>query len=111
MRGWIKRLERAAGEEIIVIPQKDGTVARFSEEAFEECFLHEYERGRRHHEGEDPGPAHPMIDALRNAKDLEALMPGHGTILGALVAEDTVYRGERERPRPPVREVGSGHYE
>jgi hypothetical protein len=58
VRSWIKRLERAAGEEIIVIPQKDGTVARFSEEAFEECFLHEYERGR-HHEGEDPRPRSP----------------------------------------------------
>jgi hypothetical protein len=29
LRGWIKRLEHRAREEMIEIPQQDGTVARF----------------------------------------------------------------------------------
>jgi len=29
LRGWFRRLEREAREEMIEIPQQDGTVARF----------------------------------------------------------------------------------
>lgn len=111
MRSWLKRLERLADEELITFEQKDGTVARFPQSAFTECFLHEYERGRRHHDGEDPGPAHPMVGALRDAKDLEAIMKEHGTMMGAFVDEDAIMRGEAESPGPPVEEVRPGHYE
>ena len=73
--------------------------------------MQEWERGRRHHDGEDPGPAHPMVDALRNAKDLQAITRDHGTMMAAFVDEDAVIRGEMESPGPPVKEVRPGHYE
>ncbi len=111
MRRWLKRLERQADENLITFERKDGTVARFSEDAFRECFLHEWERGKRHHEGEDPGPAHPMVDALRDAKDIKAIMKAHGTMMGAFVGEDAIMRAEMERPGPPVKEARPGHYE
>ncbi len=41
-----------------------------------------------------PGPAHPMVDALRNAKNLEAIVRDHGTMMRAFVDEDTTLRGE-----------------
>ena len=111
MRSKLRRLERAAEQNLITFERKDGTVARFPQEAFTECFLHEWERGKRHHEGEDPGPAHPMVDALRDAKDIKAIMCEHGTMMGAFVGEDAIMRGEVERPGPPVKEVRPGHYE
>jgi hypothetical protein len=111
IRDRLRRLQRAADENLITFELKDGTVARFSEDAFTECFLHEWERGKRHHDGEDPGPAHPMVDALRDAKDLEAIMKAHGTMMGAFMGEDAIMRGERQRPGPPVRETSPGVYE
>jgi hypothetical protein len=111
LRDKMRRLERAAEEELITFELEDGTVARFPQRAFTECFLHEYERGRRHLNGEDPGPAHPMVDALSKAKNLEAIMREHGTMMGAFVDEDAIMRGEMERPGPPVKEVRPGHYE
>jgi hypothetical protein len=86
-------------------------VARFHPDAFKECFLHEMERGRQHHGRQDPGPAHPLVEALRKAKDLEGLMQEHGTILGHLVGEDAIMRGEMERPGPPVSEISPAIYE
>jgi hypothetical protein len=111
LRDRLRRLERDAGEELITFERKDGTMARFPEEAFTECFMHEWERGKRHHEGEEPGPPHPMVDALRDAKDLEGIMKEHGTMMRAFVDEDAIMRGEMERPGPPVRETSPGVYE
>ena len=107
----MRRLQRAADEELITFKLRDGTVARFPERAFAECLVHEWHRGKRHYEGEDPGPAHPMVNALRNARDLQALTRVYGTMMRAFVDEDAVMRGERERPGPPVKEVRPGHYE
>jgi hypothetical protein len=111
LRDRLRHLERAAEQNLITFERKDGTVARFPQEAFTEFFLHEWERGKRHHEGEDPGPAHPMMDALRDAKDIRAIMSEHGTMMGAFVGEDAIMRGEMERPGPPVKETRPGHYE
>jgi hypothetical protein len=119
IRGWVKRLERASREEFIEIPQADGTVKRFATgrdgELWGEVFIHEYERGRRHYEGEDPAslPAHPVVEALRSTSDtdLATLMSEHGTILGHWLGEDEIIRGLRERPGPPVRETSPGCYE
>ncbi len=111
LRGRIKKLERAADADLITFELLDGTVARFAEEDYMACFLHEYDRGSRHIRGEDPGPAHPLVVALRNAKDLGAVVAEHGTLVGALVGEDEVMRGEAERLGPPVKEVRPGHYE
>jgi hypothetical protein len=44
LRSWIKRLERGAREEMIEIPQKDGTVARFPQSAGMDAFLNLMDR-------------------------------------------------------------------
>ena len=111
LRDEMRRLRRVADDNLITFVLKDGTVARFPQEAFTECFMHEWERGRRHHAGEDPGPPHPMVGALRNAKNLEAIMREHGTMMGAFADEDEEMRGERERPGPPVKETHPCLYE
>jgi hypothetical protein len=111
-RAWLRRLEQLADKELITFELQDGTVARFSSDAYMECLVHEaYERGSRHFDGEDPGPAHPMVEALRKAKNLEALTREHGTLIGEFVGEDEIMRGERERPGPPVQEISPGVYE
>jgi hypothetical protein len=114
LRGWLKRLERQSETEMIVVPQRDGTVRRFyHHEVWPECFLHEYDRGQRDFLGEDPGPAHPFVEALRGAQEgvVEALVPEQGTMILHFLREDAIIRGEAERPGPPVREVRPGHYE
>jgi hypothetical protein len=111
LKDKMRRLEHAAKEELITFELQDGTMARFPQWAFTECFLHEYERGRRHYVGEDPGPAHPMVDALQGAKDLKAIVREYGTMMRAFVDEDAVMRGEAESPGPPVKEIRPGHYE
>jgi hypothetical protein len=112
-RDRLRRLAREAEYEMITIEQEDGTVKRFHRDAFMDCFLHETQRGRRYYFGEDPGQAHPMVEALRKVSDSELarLMGDHGTMLGHFVGEDEIIRGERERPGPPVRETSPGVYE
>ena len=66
MRSWIKRLERVAGEEMIVIPQKDGTVKRFPASAKKDAYLNLCERLGA---GEDAPPEHPLLAAARNSSD------------------------------------------
>jgi len=111
VRNRLRNLQRQAEEELLVIELADGTVARFRVESFEECFMHEYERGRRHHDGEDPGPPHPLVEALRQATNLDELVRDQGTMLYHFLGEDAIIRGEMERPGPPVREVSPGRYE
>jgi len=78
-----------------------------------ECFLHEHERGNRHFDGNDPGPAHPFVEALRDAAEgeVERLVPTQGRIILTFLGENEIIRGERERPGPPVRETSPGVYE
>ena len=79
MRSWVKKLERANQSEQLVIPQKDGTVAKFPQEAVPQAFTHEASRMRAIYRGEDPGEAHPLTAAKRNARH-----PGEfGTIFDA----------------------------
>jgi hypothetical protein len=113
LRSWVKRLERTSHEDMVEIGQADGSTARFYEGEIVECFLHEHERGGRNFHGEEPGPAHPFVEALRGAApgEVERLVPDHGTILLHLLGEDEIIRGERERPGPPVRETSPGVYE
>ena len=68
LRSWIERLERDSRDEQIVIPQQDGSVARFGNRDLEEGFLHEANRLRAIHRGEDPGEAHPLTTAKRSAR-------------------------------------------
>lgn len=106
LRGRIKRLIRQTERKMIVFELEDGTTARFYEdEIFPECFLHESARGRRHYFGEEPGPAHPFVEALRKAApgELERLVPTQGWIISYWLGEDEIMRGERERPGRPVK--------
>ncbi len=103
LKGWLRRLEREAEEDLITFELADGSTARFTLDAFEECFLREDERSRAHYDGEEVPPAHPMTVALREAKDLEAVVKEYGTMMGIFVGEDEIMRGVRERPGPPVK--------
>jgi hypothetical protein len=113
LKDRLRRLTRAAEREIITFELEDGSIARFYENEFMECFLHESARGRRHYFGEEPGPANPIIEALRKVSDeeLTRVMSENGTLLGHLIGEDQIMRGEVERPGRPVRETSPGVYE
>jgi len=63
----MRRLERATRDDQLSIPQKDGTVAKFPMGTAEHAFLHEANRLRAIHRGEDPGEAHELTEAKRNA--------------------------------------------
>jgi hypothetical protein len=100
--------------ERVALRLRDGTTARFYEDdVFPGCFLHETERWRRSYDGEEPGPAHPFVEAMRNAAEgeVERLVPTHGTMILTFLGEDEIMRGERERPGPRVRETSPGVYE
>lgn len=62
----MRRLEREAETEMIVIPQKDGTVRRFPPGDGLEAFKNHMARLGA---GEDAPPEHPLIDAARNSSD------------------------------------------
>jgi hypothetical protein len=98
----MRRLERELDAEMILVEHEDGTISRFQEDTVRDAFLHEMDRGRRHHFGEEPGDAHPFVVALRTATNLEALMAEQGTVVGLLLGEDKIMRGEIECPGPPV---------
>jgi hypothetical protein len=66
LRGWVKRLEHAAREEMIEIPQRDGTVARFPRSAGMDAYMNLFDRLGA---GEDAPPEHPLIAAVRNSSD------------------------------------------
>ena len=104
-RGRLRKLEREMETEMVTVEHEDGTVSRWplGDALFDEVFVHEYKRGGRHFDGEEPGPAHPFVVALRTATNLEALMSEQGTVLGLWLGEDEIIRGLRERPGPPVR--------
>ena len=58
LRGWVKRLEREAWEEMIEIPQQDGTVRRFPQSAGLEAFMALMD-----------GRDHPLAKAARNSSE------------------------------------------
>ncbi len=102
-RGRLRKLEREMEAVLVPVEHEDGTGSRWPlDDTFVDIFLHEMERGGRHFDGKEPGPAHPFVVALRTATNLEDLMAEHGTMLGFWVGEDAIIRGEMERPGPPV---------
>ena len=114
LRDKLRRLERETAQDVITFELLDGSIARFAEnDVWPSCFMHEYQRGRRHFEGEEPGVAHPFVEALRNAApgEVERLVPTQGTVLTLWLGEDLIIRGLRERPGPPVTERSPGVYE
>jgi hypothetical protein len=64
--GKVKRLERAAQEEMIVIPQTDGTVKRFPQSAGIDAYMNFMDRLGT---GEDAPSEHPLIAAARNSSE------------------------------------------
>jgi hypothetical protein len=71
LRARLLKLKRDSRDEQITIPQLDGSVSRFGAGAIEGAFLHEANRLRAIHGGEDPGEPHPLTLAKRNALYLE----------------------------------------
>ncbi len=90
LRDRLKRLTREAERETFSFTLRDGTIKRFYEDEFMDCFVHEFARDRRAWNGEEPGPAHPIMEALRHVSEdeLERVTSGQGTMLGHLVEED-----------------------
>jgi hypothetical protein len=68
IRSRLRKVERAAEEKMIVIPQRDGTVRRFPAEEGMKAYMNLMERLGA---GEDAPPEHPLIAAARNSTDLE----------------------------------------
>ena len=68
LRGRIRHLERNAHEEMIEIPQKDGTVARFPKSASMEAFANLVGRMGA---GEGAPPEYPLLEAARNSSKPE----------------------------------------
>ena len=66
LRGWIKRLEREAEEEMIAIPQRDATVKRFPASEGIDAFMNLMDRLGA---GDNAPPEHPMIAAVRNSSE------------------------------------------
>jgi hypothetical protein len=64
LRDRLPKLERDSEEEMIVIPQKDGTVRRFPPEAGMEAFINHMDRLGA---GEDAPLEYPLIEAARNS--------------------------------------------
>jgi hypothetical protein len=67
IRDRLRRLEKESEEEMIVIPQKDGTVARFPDTACRDAYSNHCERVGA---GEDAPPEHPLLVAARNSSDV-----------------------------------------
>jgi len=107
LRSRLRKIELATTQDVITFELEDGTIARWAaDDVWPSCFRHEYERGRRHFDGLDPGVAHPFVVALRNAApgEVERLVPEQGTILTLWIGEDEIIRGLRERTGPPATE-------
>jgi hypothetical protein len=66
LRDKLRRLEREAREEMIEIPQQDGTVARFPQSTATEAYMNLMDRLGA---GEDAPPEHPLIAAARNSSE------------------------------------------
>jgi hypothetical protein len=65
-RGRLRRLQREAREEMIEIPQQDGTVERFPQSAGIDAYMNFMDRLGA---GEDAPPEHPLIAAARNSSE------------------------------------------
>ena len=68
LRDKLKRLERDARDEMIEIPQTDGTVKRFPQSAGVDAFMNLMDRLGA---GEDAPPEHPLISVARSLSELE----------------------------------------
>ena len=66
MRRWLRSLERSSRGELISIVQADGSIKRFSQQDFADCYRRNF--GQMFAEIEDEKPdAHPLQLAMLNA--------------------------------------------
>jgi hypothetical protein len=66
LRGWVKKLEHAARGEMVDVPQRDGTVKRFTLAEAQDAYLNMMDRLGA---GEDAPPEHPFLTAVRNSSE------------------------------------------
>ena len=66
IRDRLRRLEEEAKGQMLVIPQRDGTVKRFPPGAGTDAFMNLMERLGA---GEDAPPEHPLIEAARTSSE------------------------------------------
>ena len=71
-RDKIKKLERLAERDVIEIPQKAGSVARFPQSAYKEAFLRNIAILRARANREEPPEPHPLSLAVRDAAHRES---------------------------------------
>lgn len=102
LRRRLRRVEHEARGRLLAIPQRDGTELLFHGDALLEALAIYFARLRASLNGEEMPPAHPVVDALRNARGLSAIAAEHGTMVHMLVEEEAVLRGEAQRPGPAV---------
>ncbi len=68
LRGRLRKLERAYQDELITIPQTDGSIKRFSKSDLKAGFLNGVDRAKAARE-EDRPPEHPLLTAAKNSSD------------------------------------------
>jgi hypothetical protein len=108
LRFRLRRVEKSAHVDMIVVSQPDGSIKRFHPEALMDALVSNWERGVAYRAGEEPLPEpHPLLDALYNAPEevVEELcdIPGTGMV-GFIASEEVLFffRGDVERPGPEV---------
>ena len=72
LRRSLRRLERAYQGGMMLIEQKDGSVARFPKSALKAAFLSNCDALAARADGEDPPEPHPLCRALQNASVRES---------------------------------------
>jgi hypothetical protein len=72
VRRLLGRMQRNASGTVVIIPQVDGTVVRFSERDLGEAYLRNCDIGRAMGSGEEPPEPHPAQLALLNAATRES---------------------------------------
>jgi hypothetical protein len=107
LKDRLRRLEREAEGELLVVPQHDGTIARFPPEACEEAFINFTNRLGA---GEDAPPEHPLIAAARNSSDpkwTNTFFAVEDPERWVEPVEDLSERGTRPARLPPNRLMGA----
>jgi hypothetical protein len=66
LKDRLRRVEKEAEGEMIVLPQEDGAVKRFSQQDSVDAFINLCDRLGA---GDDTPPEHPMIEAIRNSTE------------------------------------------
>jgi hypothetical protein len=66
MRRWLRSLERSSKGELTSIVQRNGSIARFSQQDFAECYCRNFDQMLAETEHEKPA-AHPLQLAMLGA--------------------------------------------